>query len=136
MSPPKASVRFDDTLKYAVLLNTRGTREIMELAMTLREIKMVMHVSTTYSNVFTHVVEEQLYPPVADWQQTIEICENMNESQLDLLTQHYTGFMPNTYVFSKNLAEQVSSFYKDRVPVIIYRPSVVVGALKEPLPGT
>lgn len=130
-----ASVRFDDTLKYAVLLNTRGTREIMELATTLQNIKLVMHVSTTYSNVFTHIVEEKMYPAAADWQKTIEICEKLDESELDLLTSHYTGFMPNTYVFSKNLAEEVSNFYKDQLPVVIYRPSVVVGALKEPLPG-
>ena len=41
----------------------------------------------------------------------------------------------NTDVFSKNLAEQVSNEYKDRLPIVLFRPSVVVGALKEPLPG-
>jgi alcohol-forming fatty acyl-CoA reductase len=38
-------------------------------------------------------------------------------------------------VFSKNLAEHVSEEYKDKLPVVLFRPSVVTGAYKEPLPG-
>lgn len=130
-----ASVRFDDTLKHAVLMNTRGTREVMEFAKTLPSLKVVVHVSTTYSNVYEHIVEEQLYPAVADWRKTIEVCEKTDETLLDLFTQHYINFMPNTYVFSKNLAEHVSKEYQNQLPVMIFRPSVVVGAVKEPLPG-
>lgn len=35
-----ASVRFDDTLKYATLINTRGTREVMLLARNMRNLKV------------------------------------------------------------------------------------------------
>lgn len=130
-----ASVRFDDSLKYAVLMNTRGTREVMRFAESLANIKVVMHVSTTYSNVFNHTIEEKIYPAAADWRKTIEICETLDEDLLNNLTQHYISFMPNTYVFSKNLAEHVTNDYQDRLPVVLFRPSVVVGAQREPLPG-
>jgi alcohol-forming fatty acyl-CoA reductase len=130
-----ASVRFDDSLKYAVLMNTRGTREVMEFATNLQHLKVVVHVSTTYSNVYIHTLEEKIYPAAADWRKTIEICEKMDENQLEHFTQHYIGFMPNTYVFSKNLAEHVSEDYKEKLPVVLFRPSVVIGAFKEPLPG-
>ena len=120
-----ASVRFDDSLKYAVLMNTRGTREVMEFALTLQRIKVIMHVSTTYSNIFVDILEEKLYPPAADWRKTIEVCEKLDEDILILFTQQYINFMPNTYVFSKNLAEQVSNEYKDRLPIVLLRPSKI-----------
>ena len=130
-----ASVRFDDPLKYAVLMNTRGTREVMELALNFANLKAVVHVSTTYSNPDHKVVEEMLYPPAADWRKTIEICEKLDEDQLNVLTPLYINFMPNTYVFSKNLAEQVVSDYKAKLPVVVFRPSIVISTMMEPFPG-
>lgn len=130
-----ASVRFNDSLKYAVLMNTRGTREIMNFAESLPKIKVVMHVSTTYSNVYLQTVEEKIYPAVADWKKTIEICEKIEENQIDWVTQHFITFMPNTYVFSKNLAEHVTQDYQEKLPLILFRPSVVMAAVEEPFGG-
>jgi len=122
-------------LKYAVIINTRGTREVMEFALGLKNLKILCHISTTYSNVYEPVVEEALYPPVADWRKTIEICEKFSENELNVFTDHYMSFMPNTYVFSKNLAEHVAKDYSDRLPITMLRPSIVLGSIKEPIPG-
>lgn len=130
-----ATVRFDDSLKFSVLTNTRGTREVMRFAETLKNIKLLMHISTTYSNVYESTIEERIYPAAADWKKTIEICEKLNEDDLNCFTEHYINFMPNTYVFSKNLAEHVSYDYREKLPIVMFRPSVVIGALTEPLPG-
>jgi len=35
-----ATVRFDDSLKSAVLMNTRGTREIMMIARNMKKLKV------------------------------------------------------------------------------------------------
>lgn len=130
-----ASVRFDDSLKYAVLMNTRGTREVLKFAETLQNIKSVLYVSTTYSNAHKHVIEEEIYEPVADWRKTIEICEKLDEDMLNVVTPQYINFMPNTYVFSKNLAEHVVKDYKDKVPLVLFRPSIVISTMYEPFPG-
>lgn len=55
-----ASVRFDDNLKFATLLNTRGTREVMRFAESLKNIKVVLHTSTTYSNPDRHIIDEEV----------------------------------------------------------------------------
>lgn len=130
-----ASVRFDDTLKYAVFMNTRGTREIMEFAKSLRSIKVVMHVSTTYSHPELKTVGEKIHEPYVDWQKTIKICENMDESVLDVMTPKYTSFMPNTYTFTKALAEQIIDDNKHELPLVMFRPSIVISSMKEPFPG-
>lgn len=130
-----ASVRFDDSLKYAVIMNTRGTREVMKFAESLKNIKVIMQVSTTYSNVHLNRVEEKVYEPIADWKKTIEICEKLASEQVDWVTQHFINFLPNSYVFSKNLAEHVALEYKEKLPLILFRPSVVVGSVVEPFSG-
>ncbi len=130
-----ASVRFDDSLRDAILLNTRGTREVMKFAETLENIKVVMHVSTTYSNPDRKEVDEKIYPQYVEWQKAIDICEKYDDDVLNQLTQHFIKFLPNTYVFSKNLAEHVSYDYKDKLPVAVFRPSIVISCMKDPLPG-
>lgn len=129
-----ASVRFDDPLPEAVIMNTRGTREIMVFCETLQQIKAVVHVSTTYSNPSYRVVNEEIYPPNADWKATIKLAETYPDL-LDQLALKYTNYSPNTYTFTKGLAEQVVNDYRHRLPVIIYRPSIVICAMEEPIPG-
>lgn len=43
-----ASVRFDDILKSAIILNTRGTHEVIKFALTLEKLVSFVHISTTY----------------------------------------------------------------------------------------
>lgn len=45
------------------------------------------------------------------------------------------GKDPNTYTFTKALAEQILEKECGNVPLVIVRPSVVTAAAKEPLPG-
>lgn len=130
-----ATVKFDDPLRYAVLNNTRGTREVMRFAESLRNLKVVTHVSTAYSNVYTHSVDEKIYEPLTDWEKAIEICEKLSDDELSIVTEHYIDFLPNTYIFSKNLGEQVLLSYKDKLPIILFRPSIVIGSIKEPFSG-
>lgn len=47
----------------------------------------------------------------------------------------YTDNLPNTYIFTKGLAENACDDYKDKVPISIFRPAIVVGIQKEPIPG-
>lgn len=130
-----ASIRFDDPLKDAVLLNTRGTLEILKFAEGLKHLKVIMHVSTAYSNVHLSEIKEEVHPAITDWRKTIEICEKFESEQLDVITNHFINFMPNTYVFSKHLAEQISLEYKEKLPLMIFRPSIVMPTFDEPFGG-
>lgn len=124
-----ASVRFDDSLTYAVFMNTRGTREIFEFAKQLKHIKVVMHVSTTYSHPELKVVGEVIHEPYVDWKKTINICETYDHNLMDVLTPQYSGFMPNTYTFTKALAEQIVDDYKNELPLTLFRPSIVISSM-------
>lgn len=48
-----------------------------------------------------------------------------------------TNFAPNTYTFTKHMAEQVCVDYKSdhNLPITIFRPSIVTASEVEPVPG-
>ncbi|XP_041769565.1 putative fatty acyl-CoA reductase CG5065 isoform X2 [Anopheles merus] len=130
-----ASVRFDDPLKTAILLNTRGTRELLRFAKQLPALRVLMHVSSTYSNPDRYVIEEEIYPAYANWRDAIRIAETFDEQTIDVFAPKYMGFLPNTYVFTKSLAEHIVNEHKDRLPIILFRPSIVISSMKDPIPG-
>lgn len=130
-----ASVRFDDSLKDAIIMNTRGTHELLLFAEQLKQIKSIVHVSTTYCNPDYKVIEEEIYPPKADWRTAIKMAEQFDEELIDIITLKYSNYAPNTYTFTKSLAEQCVKEYGDHLPIIIFRPSIVISTLDEPMPG-
>lgn len=127
--------RFDDPLKYAIILNTRGTREVIRFAETLTNLKVLVHVSTTYCNLKSKTVKEEIYPALCDWKSAIKIAETLDPFTLDILGQKYMEFMPNTYTFTKHLSEQIVNDYSKKLPLVVFRPSIVISTMKEPFPG-
>ena len=76
-----------------------------------------------------------MYPP--EVYSTKEIL-NMNRYS-DVDSEHLTrltiGERPNTYTFTKAIAEQLINEERGSLPISIVRPSIVAGAIAEPMPG-
>lgn len=53
---------------------------------------------------------------------------------IDLLEERILNIYPNTYTFSKNLAEQIVSSNTD-LPIAIVRPSIIGASMEDPCPG-
>ena len=58
----------------------------------------------------------------------------MTDKQLELLLPSLLQGRPNTYTFTKALAENLLQNEAKDLPVAIIRPSIVGAACKEPLP--
>ncbi|XP_026322634.1 fatty acyl-CoA reductase 1-like, partial [Hyposmocoma kahamanoa] len=129
------SSRFDDPLPFAAKLNLRGTREVIELSKDIRDLSVLVHISTSYSNTNRETIEEIMYPPHADWRDTLEICDKIDDHDLKVLTPKYLGELPNTYTFTKQLAEHVVYEQAGKLPACIIRPSIVIASASEPMPG-
>ncbi|XP_076256706.1 putative fatty acyl-CoA reductase CG5065 isoform X1 [Rhynchophorus ferrugineus] len=131
-----ASVRFDDDLKDAILLNTRGTRETVLLAKAMKHLELFLHISTAYCQADKQVIEEKIYPTAADQNESIKLAENCDSHTLSILTSKYIHPLPNTYTFSKALSEQViNDLCNGQIPAAICRPSIVISTLNQPFPG-
>ncbi|XP_017473740.1 PREDICTED: fatty acyl-CoA reductase 1-like [Rhagoletis zephyria] len=131
-----ATVRFDEPLRVALKLNVGGTLEALLFAEKLKNLKIFMHVSTFYSNPYLKRVEPKIYESPLDWKMCLEMLKDNSEREyLDILTRKLIIGFPNTYTFTKNLAESVVNDFRNRIPVAIYRPSIVLQALTDPIPG-
>ncbi|XP_018370183.1 PREDICTED: fatty acyl-CoA reductase 1-like [Trachymyrmex cornetzi] len=130
-----ASVRFNDSLKYAIFVNTRTTRDICILAKSMKNLIALVYVSTAFAHVNEPFLDEKVYLPIADWQNIIEIVETLDEHVLNVFTAKCLDYAPNTYTFSKNLSEKVIQDYTSSLPCAIIRPSIVMSTLQEPIPG-
>ncbi|KAK9507268.1 hypothetical protein O3M35_007169 [Rhynocoris fuscipes] len=80
-------------------------------------------------------IEEKIYPPIADWKEVLKITEKVDPQALTILTDKYLNGLPNTYVFSKSLAEAIVWEVRDKIPIVIFRPTIVIASWKEPVPG-
>ncbi|XP_052119591.1 fatty acyl-CoA reductase 1-like isoform X2 [Frankliniella occidentalis] len=132
-----ASVRFDDPFQKAVFTNVRSTREVVALARGMRLASLV-HVSTAYTNVNQDPEREQVYPTHLDWRSVIRMAEEMDAGSLwamDCLGPKLRDFQPNSYTFTKALAEVLINEVADELPVVIVRPSIVMPTFKDPIPG-
>lgn len=58
----------------------------------------------------------------------------MSESMLQGITKPLMGKYPNTYTFTKSLAEQLLHEEASDLPLIVIRPSVVSSTLNDPMP--
>ncbi|KAK9496653.1 hypothetical protein O3M35_013088 [Rhynocoris fuscipes] len=130
-----ATVRFNEPFSEAVQMNTYGTTQIVNLALNMKQLKVLVHVSTAYSNCQISEIEEKIYPPIADWKEVLKITEKVDPQALTILTDKYLNGLPNTYVFSKSLAEAIVWEVRDKIPLVIFRPTIVIASWKEPVPG-
>ncbi|XP_030767994.1 putative fatty acyl-CoA reductase CG5065 [Sitophilus oryzae] len=130
-----ANVRFDQPLKNAVLLNTGGTLNVLDLVCTFKKLKVFLHVSTSYCHCDETKLEEKLYPSPHNPRHILELVKWMDADLLRILTPKLLKNSPNTYAYTKCLTEQLVSEYAVKFPISICRPSIVTAAWKEPLPG-
>jgi len=105
-----ASIDFDERIDRAMELNVHGPLRMLELAFKFPELKTFVHVSTCYvnSNRPGETIEEKIYPLAFDPEQIISQVAKMQVQDLEKVP--FTGFLrewPNTYTFTKNLAEYV-----------------------------
>lgn len=60
----------------------------------------------------------------------------MDDEMLELFTPKLMGEKPNTYTYTKQLAEHLLITEGADLPLAIIRPSIVGAAWKEPFPVT
>lgn len=130
-----ATIRFDEPLRVAVEMNVLGVRKMVNLCKNFKNLEVFVHVSTAYANCDRPYIEEVVYPTPVDPQKLIDALEWMDDDMLDSITPRLIGDKPNTYTYTKQLAEDLLIKEGAGMPIAILRPSIVGAAWKEPIPG-
>nr|XP_033197687.1 fatty acyl-CoA reductase 1-like [Bombus vancouverensis nearcticus] len=130
-----ATINFHQPLDMIVNANVKGTANIIKLCKELKHVISVVYVSTAYSNPNLSDIEEKVYTTNLDPSLVIDICDRQDKELINLLEERILKTYPNTYTFTKNLAEQTISNNSKGLTVAIVRPSIICCSLKEPYPG-
>ncbi|EFN84876.1 Fatty acyl-CoA reductase 1 [Harpegnathos saltator] len=130
-----ATVRFDEKLKLAMAINVRSAKDILYLCKEMTNLKSFVHVSTAYANCPQRVIEEKFYDPPIDSDKLIAVMECMEDKLVEDITPQLLGKWPNTYAYTKAIAEHVIKKHADDYPVGIFRPAIVISTYREPMRG-
>lgn len=130
-----ATLRLEAKLKDAIEMNTMGTARVLELCRTMKGLKSMVHLSTAFCHVDQEELGERVYEANEDPQHVMSMMQWMNEDAIDLVTPKLIEPHPNTYTYSKRLAETLIADEYATMPCAIARPSIVTPAWQEPLPG-
>ncbi|XP_062856189.1 fatty acyl-CoA reductase 1 isoform X1 [Trichomycterus rosablanca] len=130
-----ATIRFNEPLKDAMQLNVLATQKMLKLAHRMKNLEVFIHVSTAYANCDRELIEEVVYQPPVDYRRLIDTLEWMDDELVSLITPKLLGERPNTYTYTKALAEYLVQQECGNLNVAIVRPSIVGASWKEPFPG-
>ncbi|XP_025415733.1 fatty acyl-CoA reductase wat-like [Sipha flava] len=130
-----ATVRFDEHIRVAMNINVSGTRELLNLAKKIRNLKVMAHVSTAYANCNRSQVDEQFYDPISDYEDILKLVASTDDQALQDMTKKLIGDLPNTYAFTKSLAEDAIRREAQDLPILVFRPTVVIATYREPVRG-
>lgn len=134
-----ACIDFDRPMEEAAMSNATAALNILELAHECVALKRFVHCSTAYVNLPKQSHGAILEEPANFFPrgQASKIYDRIKEGVLpneekEMLNE--TGH-PNTYCFTKALAETLLVERKRSVPLVIVRPSIVSACYQHPFPG-
>nr|AGD98718.1 fatty-acyl-CoA reductase [Bicyclus anynana] len=127
-----ATIKFNEPFEQAMNVNVAGTGRVLNLSKRMKNVKAFVYVSTAFSNTDRKVIEEIIYPAPASLNEVKKLLEiGITDAQVKELIRG----RPNTYTFTKALAENLVADNHGNVPAVIIRPSIVSSSKREPMVG-
>ncbi|XP_012344105.1 putative fatty acyl-CoA reductase CG5065 [Apis florea] len=130
-----ATVKFNEPLKKAIITNTKSPLYILELCKSMKNLISCVYISTAYSNPNISMIEETIYDINIKPSTIIDMCNSLNDELINVVESKILETFPNTYIFTKNLAEKIIKINGAGLPIAIVRPSIIFSAIKHPFPG-
>lgn len=82
----------------------------------------MVHVSSAYVNSYLLEADERIYPAPCDVNELLKLVETLDDATLVAQTPDIIKEHPNSYTFTKHLAEH--EVKNGRIPATILRPSM------------
>ncbi|XP_037955528.1 putative fatty acyl-CoA reductase CG5065 [Teleopsis dalmanni] len=130
-----ATLKLEGNLKDAIEMNLTGTKRALCIAKEMKNLEAFIHLSTAFCNCDQEVMYEKVYEYPHKPEDLMRLAEWMDVKSLDAITPDLLKPHPNTYTYSKRLAELYVRDHYETMPVIIARPSIVSPSAYEPIPG-
>nr|XP_023027067.1 putative fatty acyl-CoA reductase CG5065 [Leptinotarsa decemlineata] len=119
-----ATLKLEASLKDAIEQNTAGTARVIDVCKQIKKLDCFVYFSTAFCSADVEVFEERVYEKKDDPRDVMSITKWLNSEALETATKAIIAPHPNTYTYSKRLAETLVADEKDNMPVCIVRPSI------------
>lgn len=119
-----ATLRLEANLKDAINMNTSGTKRVLSLCKGMKQLEAFIHLSTAFCYCDQEVLLEKVYDCEHHPEDLIRLSEWMDIKALEKVTADLLKPHPNTYTYSKRLAEILVQNEYPNLPVCIARPSI------------
>ncbi|XP_045534626.1 putative fatty acyl-CoA reductase CG5065 [Papilio machaon] len=140
-----ATINFNEPLLKALEINYEGTRKVLSLCKKIKNVQTYVHISTAYSNTDKKIIEEHVYSMPADVSHIYNELARVGNDKDKISTflckyeiynssiKQLRNGKPNTYTFTKALAESLIATEHENIPTVIIRPTMVAPSINEPL---
>ncbi|KFK23136.1 hypothetical protein AALP_AAs65178U000500 [Arabis alpina] len=154
-----ATTIFDERYDVALGINTYGANNVLNFAKKCVKPQLLLHVSTAYVcgeksglilekhfamgealsgsnkidiNAEMRLVEQKLNQLIEKGCSDEETKQAMKD--LGLRRAKLYGW-PNTYAFTKAMGEMLIGHYRESMPIVIIRPTIITSTFSDPFPG-
>ena len=99
------------------------------------KFKAFVHISTAYANCDQFDIAEHVYTPQVMPDKLIDAVEWIEDDILESITPKLIKDKPNTYTYTKAIAESLVIEECKNIPCAIIRPSIISASWREPFSG-
>ncbi|XP_055930648.1 fatty acyl-CoA reductase 1-like isoform X2 [Argiope bruennichi] len=131
-----ANIQLTNPLNIMLTLIFLSLNSIIELCRKMKKLEALVYTSTAYSNCNrpTNLIKEEIYRMPFPAEKFLIALKNNDNEKLQEMAAFCKPDWPNTYTFSKSMAENLIADTASDLPVAIIRPSIVMSTLKNPVP--
>ncbi|XP_067618348.1 fatty acyl-CoA reductase wat-like [Eurosta solidaginis] len=132
-----ATVRFNEPLHHALAINVRATMDLIQLAKKMVKLQAFVHVSSAFANCTVFHNDEIYYTNELNMtaESMCKVADLLGPDKTNRMTNEWCGKSPNTYTFTKALAEEAVLNQGQGLPICIFRPGIVIPTYREPVVG-
>ncbi|XP_075148976.1 fatty acyl-CoA reductase wat-like [Haematobia irritans] len=132
-----ATVRFNEPLSNATQINIEATIDLIKLAKHMKRLKAFVHVSSAFANCLALHGEERFYTEYLGITSDglLSVKGILGNDKFDRMETEFVGKFPNTYCFTKSVAEEAVLKHGNTLPICIFRPGIILPTSGEPIPG-
>ncbi|XP_045468888.1 fatty acyl-CoA reductase wat-like isoform X2 [Harmonia axyridis] len=118
-----------------LLMRPKKGKNVEERLETIFDGPAFLHVSTAFSHCVWSEIHEKCYEGGMAADKLLDLVEAIDEDRLTKMTPGLLGEWPNTYVFTKGIAENLVAQEFETMPIAILRPAIVIASVDEPVKG-
>ncbi|KAF7282347.1 hypothetical protein GWI33_002787 [Rhynchophorus ferrugineus] len=130
-----ASLNMKANLVDAVMTNVNGTAALLDVIKEAKHLKAVVVVSTAYSYCINKTIEEKFYETPINADVLLNMAEHLKPELFELIGSKLSEKWPNTYTFTKAVAESLLKTRGRGLPIALFRPSIVTSTVSDPVAG-